>query len=86
VLGLALRYTAARLLLMGLVAAVLFLVGFRGWPLAFGAVIVSLPLSWFVLRKQRESLAGSWAARSAERAEQKAKLQAALNGNHEEDS
>lgn len=76
----AVKYTISRLLLVGLAAGVLYLVGFRGWTLAFAAVIVSLPLSWFLLRKQREEFAVAMEENARRRAGEKASLREALRG------
>lgn len=75
-----LGYTLARLGLMAATAGVLYLVGLRSWLLAFAALVVSLPLSWLVLRRQRQALGSYLASRSERRTAEKAELRAALRG------
>lgn len=81
-----LAYTGGRIALIVATAAVLYLVGFRTWPLAFGAIAISLPLSFFVLRRQRETLSIFLIERQKKRATEKAKLRSALRGNGTENS
>jgi len=67
-------YTAARIGVFLLTAGVLWLLGFRSWFLALGAVLLSMPLSYFLLRRQRAAFAGSVERRMQERRELRAKL------------
>ncbi|MGB7982924.1 MAG: DUF4229 domain-containing protein [Candidatus Nanopelagicales bacterium] len=53
------RYAALRLVILLAVGAVLYLVGLRGWLLAFAAVLVSGILSLFLLMKQRNDAAAN---------------------------
>jgi hypothetical protein len=73
-------YSAGRLACFLVVAAVLFLLGLRTWFLALGAVLLSAPLSFVVLRPVRLA----WAARlekgAARRRVEKERLRAALRG------
>lgn len=78
--GPALRYTLARLLLVLVSAGALYVVGLRGWPLAIGAIAISLPLSWFVLRSQREAFASRLDEKMKRRAQERDRLRAALRG------
>ena len=51
------RYAALRLLMLAAVGGVLYLIGMRGWLLAFAAVLVSGIVSLFLLMKQRNDAA-----------------------------
>ncbi len=75
----ALTYTAGRTALMAAVAAALFAVGFRSWALVLLAIVISMPLSWFVLRRQREQLAERVAAHQQRRQQERAALRAVLD-------
>jgi hypothetical protein len=66
------RYATLRLLTLVVVGALLYLVGMRGWLLAFAAVLVSGLISLFLLMKQRNDAAVNlertlehWRARQA---------------------
>ncbi|MEP6695877.1 MAG: DUF4229 domain-containing protein [Pseudonocardiales bacterium] len=67
-------YSLGRAAIFLAVAALLALVGFRSWALIVGALLVSLPLSYFVLRGPRAAFAEQLAKRSRERRELRAKL------------
>ncbi|WP_129665451.1 DUF4229 domain-containing protein [Phytoactinopolyspora endophytica] len=54
-----LRYTLLRLLVFAVIAALLWLVGFRGYPLLLSAVFVSGVISVIVLRRSREDVSAS---------------------------
>jgi len=75
----ALTYTAGRTALMAAVAAALFAVGFRSWALVLLAIVISMPLSWFVLRRQREQLAERAAVHQQRRQQERAALRAVLD-------
>jgi hypothetical protein len=51
------RYAALRLLMLAAVGGILYLVGMRGWLLAFAAVLVSGIVSLFLFIKQRNDAA-----------------------------
>jgi len=51
------RYAALRLLMLATVGGILYLVGMRGWLLAFAAVLVSGIVSLFLFIKQRNDAA-----------------------------
>ena len=53
------RYAALRLLMLAAVGGILYLVGMRGWLLAFAAVLVSGIVSLFLLIKQRNDAAAN---------------------------
>ncbi len=51
------RYALLRLVMLLAVAGVLYVIGMRGWLLAFTAVLVSGIVSLFLLMKQRNDAA-----------------------------
>jgi type III secretory pathway component EscV len=77
-------YTTARVMVFAACALVLFLIGFRSWMLVFGALLLSAPLSFFLLRKQREAFAKRVEGRMSKRQTEKARLRAALAGDDEQ--
>jgi hypothetical protein len=76
----AITYTAGRFALFLVVGGVLYLVGFRNFVLVLLALAISMPLSYVVLRRQREAFALQVAGRLEHRREEKDKLRAALRG------
>ena len=70
----AVAYTVGRLLIFIAVAAVLWLLGFRSWALVLVALLVSMPISLVVLRRQRLAFARDIARRRQHRRELRAKL------------
>ncbi|HEY0485808.1 MAG TPA: DUF4229 domain-containing protein [Mycobacteriales bacterium] len=79
----AVTYTAGRLGLFLVVAVLLSLVGFRGFPLVLLALVISMPLSYLVLRRQREAFAVQVGHRLEHRRAEKEKLRAQLRGDDE---
>ena len=77
-------YTAARGMIFAACVIVLFVIGFRSWVLVFGALLLSAPLSFFLLRKQREAFARRVEGRMSKRQREKANLRAALAGDEDE--
>ena len=77
-------YTTARFMVFVACVGVLFVIGFRSWLLVLGALVLSAPLSFFLLRKQREAFAQRVEGRVSERRVKKDKLRAALAGDDEE--
>jgi hypothetical protein len=73
-------YTAGRLALFLVVAAALYLVGFRAPLLLLLALVISMPLSYLVLRRQREAFAEQVARKVERRRAEKETLRAALRG------
>lgn len=51
------RYAGLRLLMLVAVGGILYLIGLRGWLLAFAAVLISGVVSLFLLMKQRNDAA-----------------------------
>ncbi|MFG1926701.1 DUF4229 domain-containing protein [Cryptosporangium sp. NPDC048952] len=77
-------YTTARFMIFVACVIVLFVIGFRSWMLVFGALLLSAPLSFFLLRKQREAFAQRVEGRMSKRQTEKAKLRAALAGDDDQ--
>ncbi|NNG37908.1 DUF4229 domain-containing protein [Flexivirga sp. ID2601S] len=61
------RYSIMRLLIFFAVVLVLYAVSLRGWPLLILAALVSLVVSFFVLRGPREQFASQLERKVAER-------------------
>lgn len=76
-------YSVGRVLVFAVVAALLFVAGLRSFPLVLLALLVSLPLSYVLLRRQREAFAAEVERRVAERKERQSRLRAALRGEEE---
>jgi hypothetical protein len=76
----AVTYTAGRVALFVAVAAALYAVGFRTFALVLLALVISMPLSYVVLRRQREAFGEQVARRVERRRAEKEKLRAALRG------
>jgi hypothetical protein len=67
-------YTAGRLLVFTAVGAVLYVIGFRSWILAFAALLLSMPVSYVALRRQRLAFARAIEQRVQRRREERAQL------------
>jgi hypothetical protein len=76
-------YTGGRLLLLFAVAALLYAVGLRGFLLAAGALLVSLPLSYLLLRRQRVALGEDIERRMVDRRARREDLRGKLRGDDE---
>jgi predicted permease len=76
-------YTAARLLVLFAVAGLLYLLGLRGFLLAMVALLVSLPVSYLLLRRQREAFGADVERRLAARRARRTELRAKLRGDDE---
>ncbi len=76
-------YTAGRLGCFLAVFAVLYLLGFRSFFLVLGALLLSAPLSFVLLRKVRMQWGAHLEQTRAQRKAEKAKLRAALRGDDE---
>ena len=81
------KYTLARLLLFVVVAAILIAIPVHINPLIklMIAVIASALLALFLLRGMRDEVANQLAGAASRRAEEKARLRAALDGEETED-
>lgn len=76
-------YTAARVLVFAGVAALLFVVGLRGFPLVLAALLVSLPVSYVLLARPRADFAADVERRLAERRSRREDLRSRLRGDDE---
>lgn len=68
------EYTLARIGMFLAIGAVLWLLGFRSWALAFGALLLSMPASLVLLRKRRIAFAHDLERRRRERRQLRAEL------------
>jgi hypothetical protein len=73
-------YTAARTLLVFAAAALLYAVGLRGFLLVLFALVLSLPLSYLLLARQRRAFGADVERRLADRQARTATLRARLRG------
>lgn len=69
-----LAYTVARLGLFVVVAGVFYLLGLRRFALVIVALVITLPLSYVLLRRQREALSGQIESRVQRRVQLRAQL------------
>lgn len=79
-------YTVSRLAVIAVLLVVGYAVGLRSYLLVFAAIVVSLPASYLLLRRQRDKVTGELARRGAERADRKASLRAQLRGGDDDDA
>lgn len=73
-------YTAGRVLVFAALAALCWLVGLRGFLLVVVALVLSIPVSWFLLARQREAMAADVERRVTERQSRRADLRSQLRG------
>lgn len=73
-------YTAGRVLIFVALAALCWLVGLRGFPLAVVALLLSIPASWVLLARQRAAMAADVERRLSARQSRRADLRAQLRG------
>jgi hypothetical protein len=77
-------YTLGRIGVFAAVAGVLYLIGFRNYALVLLALLISMPLSYLVLRRQRTAFADSVSERLERRRAEKESLRAELRGDASE--
>jgi hypothetical protein len=73
-------YTAGRVLVLFAAAVLLYVVGLRGFLLAASALLVSLPVSYLLLARQRLAFGADIERRVSERRGRRADLRARLRG------
>jgi hypothetical protein len=73
-------YTAGRVLVLFAAAVLLYVVGLRGFLLAASALLVSLPVSYLLLARQRLAFGADIERRVSERRARRADLRARLRG------
>jgi hypothetical protein len=78
-----LMYSGARVLLFVAVAALLYAAHFRGLLLGAIALLLSLPLSYVLLARQRTAFAEDVERRVAQRRERREDLRSRLRGDDE---
>ncbi|GAB3491293.1 DUF4229 domain-containing protein [Flexivirga sp.] len=71
------RYSVLRLLVFVVALLVLYAVGFRSWALLLLSALVSLVVSFFALRRQREQFAEQVQRKVSERQERAAAYRSA---------
>ena len=77
-------YTAARFLIFLVLAGLGWLAGLRGFLLVFVALLVSVPLSYYFLARQREAFAADVERRVTDRRTRRADLRSQLRGDDDE--
>ena len=73
-------YTAARALIVLVLAGLGWLAGLRGFLLVFVALLVSVPLSYYFLARQREAFAADVERRVTNRQARRQDLRSQLRG------
>lgn len=81
----AIKYTLARIGLFAIIVAVLYPVGLDLFLTMMIALLVSLPLSYFLLRRWRNQMAERIETTMEQHRAQKEKLRAALSGEDADD-
>jgi hypothetical protein len=76
-------YTAGRILVFAGLAAVLYLLGLSGYLLVAAALLLSLPVAYLVLARQRAALAAEVERRVAGRRARHEDLRSKLRGDDE---
>ena len=76
-------YTVARVLIFVVLAGLGWLAGLRGFLLVFVALVVSVPLSYFFLARQREAFAADLERRVNDRRARREDLRSQLRGDDE---
>jgi hypothetical protein len=76
-------YTVARLLVFVVLAGLGWLVGLRGFLLVAVALLLSLPASWFLLKRQRDAMAADLERTVEARRSRRTDLRAQLRGDDE---
>lgn len=76
-------YTAARALIVLVLAGLGWLAGLRGFLLVFVALLVSVPLSYYFLARQREAFAADVERRVTARRARRADLRSQLRDDDE---
>jgi hypothetical protein len=76
-------YTAGRILVFAALAGLLWLVGLRGFLLVFAALLLSIPVSYFFLARQRNALAADVERKVTNRQARREDLRSQLRGDDE---
>ena len=78
-------YTAARVLVFLVLAGLGWLAGLRGFLLVFVALLVSVPVSYFFLARQRDAFAAAVERRVTDRRARREDLRSQLRGDDQAD-
>jgi hypothetical protein len=73
-------YTAGRIVVFAVLAGLLWLVGLRGFLLVFAALLLSIPVSYFFLARQRNALAADVERKVSNRQARREDLRSQLRG------
>jgi hypothetical protein len=73
-------YTAGRVLVFAVLAGLLWLVGLRGFLLVIAALVLSVPVSYFLLARQRDALAADLERKVTNRQSRRKDLRSQLRG------
>ncbi len=73
-------YTAGRIAVFAVLAGLLWLVGLRGFLLVFAALLLSIPVSYFFLARQRNALAANVERTVTDRQSRRQNLRSQLRG------
>jgi Protein of unknown function (DUF4229) len=73
-------YTAGRVLVFAVLAGLLWLVGLRGFLLVIAALVLSIPVSYFLLARQRDALAADLERKVTNRQARREDLRSQLRG------
>ncbi len=76
-------YTAGRILVFAVLAGLLWLAGLRGFLLVVAALVLSIPVSYFFLARQRNALAADVERRVTDRQVRRQGLRSQLRGDDE---
>lgn len=79
-------YTAGRVLVFAVLAALCWVAGLRGFLLVVAALVLSIPASWYLLARQREAMAVDVERRLSARQTRRADLRAQLRGDDDPSS
>jgi len=77
-------YTAARVLIFFVLAGLGWLAGLRGFLLVFVALLISVPLSYYFLARQRDAFAADVERRVNERRTRRENLRSQLRGDDDQ--
>jgi Protein of unknown function (DUF4229) len=73
-------YTAGRILVFVVLGGLLWLAGLRGFLLVFAALLLSVPVSYFLLARQRNALAADVERTVTNRQSRRQNLRSQLRG------
>ena len=73
-------YTAGRIVVFAVLAGLLWLAGARGFLLVFAALLLSIPVSYFFLARQRNALAADVERKVTGRQARRQDLRSQLRG------